>query len=213
MGVSETALAAIQAPTPPEEVKHRQGPGGKTLAYVDARYVQEVLDNNLGPQNWQRDHRLGADGKVSCGVGINVEGVGWVWKWDGAGETDIEGEKGAFSDAFKRAAVNWGIARDLYSDNSPAARSAPSPAPARRAAPSSPPEEPPFDPVALAEQVFGEDGLVMDNGRCPTHGKPWTHKVGTSKAGKAYDFWACSGGKPGAWCQERPDAEWVRRQR
>tara|TARA_R110000851_G_scaffold284617_1_gene438177 strand:- start:1290 stop:1529 length:240 start_codon:yes stop_codon:yes gene_type:complete len=40
----------------------------------------------------------------------------WVWKSDGAGETSIEGEKGGFSDAFKRAAVHFGYARELYPD-------------------------------------------------------------------------------------------------
>ena len=40
----------------------------------------------------------------------------WITKTDGAGETDIEGEKGAFSDAFKRAAVHHGVARYLYDD-------------------------------------------------------------------------------------------------
>ena len=40
--------------------------------------------------------------------------TGWVWKANGAGETDYEGTKGQFSDAFKRAAVMWGIGRYLY---------------------------------------------------------------------------------------------------
>jgi hypothetical protein len=35
-------------------------------------------------------------------------------KADGAGDTDVEPEKGALSDAFKRAAVRWGIGRYLY---------------------------------------------------------------------------------------------------
>lgn len=33
---------------------------------------------------------------------------------NGAGETQVEGEKGKFSDAFKRAAVLWGVGRYLY---------------------------------------------------------------------------------------------------
>ena len=40
----------------------------------------------------------------------------WIWKSDGAGETSIEGEKGGFSDAFKRAGVHFGYARELYPD-------------------------------------------------------------------------------------------------
>ena len=43
----------------------------------------------------------------------------WVWKSNGAGQSDIEAEKGQFSDAFKRAAVLWGIGRYLYALPSP----------------------------------------------------------------------------------------------
>lgn len=38
----------------------------------------------------------------------------WVWKWDMGTESDFEEEKGEASDAFKRAAVKWGIGRFLY---------------------------------------------------------------------------------------------------
>lgn len=112
-GISPEQLSSLSAPTDPAEIKTRPGRGNSgPLSYVDARYVMERLDA-IGPGNWQRRHSLGSDGKVSCDIGILIDGE-WVWKGDGAGETDIEGEKGAFSDAFKRAAVNWGIGRDLY---------------------------------------------------------------------------------------------------
>jgi hypothetical protein len=42
-----------------------------------------------------------------------------VWKSDGAGDSDVEAEKGAVSDAFKRAAVKWGVGRYLYDLDSP----------------------------------------------------------------------------------------------
>jgi hypothetical protein len=38
---------------------------------------------------------------------------------NGAGDSDVEAEKGAISDAFKRAAVKWGIGRYLYDLDSP----------------------------------------------------------------------------------------------
>ena len=38
----------------------------------------------------------------------------WITRAGGAGDTDIEAEKGALSDAFKRAAVLFGIGRYLY---------------------------------------------------------------------------------------------------
>ena len=40
-------------------------------------------------------------------------------KSDGAGETDYEGEKGSYSDSFKRACVKWGVGRYLYDLDSP----------------------------------------------------------------------------------------------
>lgn len=82
------------------------------LAYIDARDVMERLDEVCGPALWQRAYPH-AEGKTVCSIGIKV-GDEWIWKADGAGDTDIEAEKGALSAAFKRAAVSWGIGRDLY---------------------------------------------------------------------------------------------------
>jgi hypothetical protein len=48
-----------------------------------------------------------------CEIGIRSDSE-WLWRANGAGQTDIEAEKGALSDAFKRAAVCWGIGRYLY---------------------------------------------------------------------------------------------------
>ena len=38
----------------------------------------------------------------------------WISKSDGADDSNIEGAKGGLSDAFKRAAVKFGIGRYLY---------------------------------------------------------------------------------------------------
>ncbi|MFD1104199.1 Rad52/Rad22 family DNA repair protein, partial [Sphingobium olei] len=48
-----------------------------------------------------------------CTIAIKC-GDEWISKSDGAGDTDVEGQKGAVSDAFKRAAVKWGVGRYLY---------------------------------------------------------------------------------------------------
>ena len=40
---------------------------------------------------------------------------GFITKWDGAEDSDIEPVKGGLSDSMKRAAVQWGIGRYLYS--------------------------------------------------------------------------------------------------
>jgi hypothetical protein len=83
------------------------------VAYIDARDAQDLLDEVVGPENWQSDFKL-IDGKLFCGIGINVDSA-WVWKWDCGTESNIEEEKGQVSDAFKRACVQWGIGRFLYS--------------------------------------------------------------------------------------------------
>lgn len=82
------------------------------VAYIDARDVMEKLDNVIGPSDWQ-DKFTEANGKLVCSIGIKLEDE-WVWKSDTGVESEYEKEKGQFSDAFKRAAVKWGIGRFLY---------------------------------------------------------------------------------------------------
>lgn len=109
----------LRAPFPPDRVSWRIGSTtqdkkkGMALAYIDARDVMDRLDEVVGPGNWQ-DRYPHAAGKTVCEIDIYIEGRGWVTKSDGAGDSDVEAEKGALSDAFKRAAVRWGIGRYLY---------------------------------------------------------------------------------------------------
>ena len=49
------------------------------------------------------------------GIAIYFEGKGFITKWDGAEDSDIEPIKGGLSDSMKRAAYQWGIGRVLYS--------------------------------------------------------------------------------------------------
>lgn len=83
------------------------------LAYIDARDVMNRLDKVVSPANWQDRYEETAKGRIVCTISICIDGH-WINKSDGAGDTDYEGEKGAISDAFKRAAVKWGIGRYLY---------------------------------------------------------------------------------------------------
>lgn len=85
------------------------------LAYIDARDVMDRLDQ-LFPLTWQDRYSHVADGLVICEIGLPVgEHGGLLWRANGAGDTQVEAEKGKLSDAFKRAAVMWGIGRYLYS--------------------------------------------------------------------------------------------------
>lgn len=118
-----TDLGKLSAPFPPERVSWRVGSTtqdkkrGMALAYCDARDVMARLDEVCGVGGWQCRYPH-ANGKTVCEIGIKV-GDEWIWKADGAGDSDVEAEKGALSDAFKRAAVRWGIGRYLYDVDSP----------------------------------------------------------------------------------------------
>lgn len=108
----------LKAPFSPDRVSWRIGSTtqdksrGMALGYIDARDVMERLDDVCGPDGWQNRYSH-ANGKTVCEIGLRINNE-WIWKADGAGDTDFEAEKGALSDAFKRAAVRWGIGRYLY---------------------------------------------------------------------------------------------------
>lgn len=118
---------ALAAPFAPEAISWRVGSTtqdkskGMALAYIDSRDVMRRFDEVCGPFGWQSEHIVAADGKkVTCRIGVkNPETGEWVWKSDGAGETDVEGEKGSYSDSLKRAAVVWAVGRYLYDIESP----------------------------------------------------------------------------------------------
>ena len=84
------------------------------LLYKDARCDMAILDETIGCLNWQRIHEF-KDGKLYCTVSIyDKDKEMWIDKEDVGVESNTEAEKGQASDAFKRACVNWGIGRELY---------------------------------------------------------------------------------------------------
>lgn len=111
-------LSDLHKPFPAAEIEWRVGStnGDKTsglaLAYLTARHVMDRLDAVCGSENWQDRYEFHGPRTV-CYLSIRV-GNEWVTKADGAGDSDVEAEKGAISDALKRAAVKWGIGRYLY---------------------------------------------------------------------------------------------------
>ena len=88
------------------------------VSYIDSRQVQDRLDEIVGADNWQDDYKT-IGNNLFCGISINVpadDGIpNWVTKTDVGTESNVDKEKGEVSDAFKRAAVKWGIGRFLYS--------------------------------------------------------------------------------------------------
>jgi hypothetical protein len=117
-------FSKLNAPFEPRKISWRVGSTtadkkrGMALAYIDARDVMERLDEVCGPAGWQCQYPHADGKKTVCSIGIKV-GEEWIWKADGAGDSDVEAEKGALSDAFKRAAVRWGVGRYLYDVDTP----------------------------------------------------------------------------------------------
>lgn len=105
--------------------------GLSLLLYKDARCDMRILDETMGPENWQKrfyEHK----GTLFCSVGIicnhwagskdpktgemkQFQAPEWVWKDDAGEPSNTSAQKGEASDAFKRACFNWGIGRALYS--------------------------------------------------------------------------------------------------
>lgn len=108
---------ALKRPFPPNQISWRVGATSKdkakgiALAYLDARDVMRRFDDIFGM--WWQCRYTHAEAKTVCEIGVLINGE-WVWRAGGAGDTDIEAEKGAISDAFKRAAVLFGVGRYLY---------------------------------------------------------------------------------------------------
>ena len=123
---AQSLFDALSAPFPSDYIEWRVGTTnkkwrkegepvkGKPLCYIDARAVMDRLDTMCGPDGWQCNYSAGVNSSIVCNLGIRMPNGEWLWKADGAGATDMEGEKGMLSDALKRAAVRWGIGRYLY---------------------------------------------------------------------------------------------------
>lgn len=126
-------LSKLKEPFPVGKIHWRIGSITKdkkkamALAYLDARDVMDRLDEVCGMGGWGSKTGWSDGKKLECSIGIKItptvfdcqtnkiEFPGeWVWKSNGAGDTSVEADKGAFSDAFKRAGVMWGIGRYLY---------------------------------------------------------------------------------------------------
>lgn len=115
----ETALAA---PFPPALVQTRSSRDGKPLDFVNAASVQNRLDDVVGPSNWWDTYRVSErTGAVICELTIRYPWGEEVTK-SAVGVPDTTGPiavKFAGDDAFKRAAVKFGIGRYLYGEGVP----------------------------------------------------------------------------------------------
>jgi hypothetical protein len=112
---------ALSAPFDPKDVKFKpqmvKNNSALAMAYIDARLIQDRLDEVLGAENWQDEYEILQDGSVTCRLRLKL-GDQWITKMDvgSPSEQPDVGDrlKAAFSDALKRAAVKYGIGRYLY---------------------------------------------------------------------------------------------------
>lgn len=112
----------LSKPFQPDEVKERIVQGSRKAQYVTARTVMNRLDDVVGPANWSDDY-VPLEHSVICRLTIQLPDGRTVTKCDAgayAGMPDEgDDDKSGFSDAFKRAAVKFGIGRYLYRDGVP----------------------------------------------------------------------------------------------
>lgn len=122
MKTPEQIQSELAEPFDNTEVKFKpavvSGNRALALAYIDARCVMDRLDEVVGIGNWQTSYvHVDADGNVECRLSLYI-GDEWITKADvgGPSEQPDEGDrtKAAYSDALKRAAVQFGIGRHLY---------------------------------------------------------------------------------------------------
>ncbi len=86
----------------------------RLLLYKDARCDMNILDETVGPMNWKKTYTRN---NSNCILSIWDENKNqWVEKEDSgsASGNNSERDKTLASDSFKRAAVAWGIGRELY---------------------------------------------------------------------------------------------------
>lgn len=97
------------------QVTSQDKKSGMVVFYLDARAIQQRLDEVVGMFNWSNHYSSWHDNSQICGISIfNEKKNEWVTKHDGAENSKVASVKGGLTDAFKRAAVLWGIGRYLY---------------------------------------------------------------------------------------------------
>lgn len=82
------------------------------VAFIDARDVENRLDEVVGTGNWSDSYVVHPSGVIQCALtigGVTKEGFGYP-----NSDRDDEPLKSAESDALKRAAVKFGVGRHLY---------------------------------------------------------------------------------------------------
>jgi hypothetical protein len=203
----------LAAPFAESQLKRRQGPNGMVFTYVDSRAVAERLTSVLGIGSWSFKVKVAdlsksvVKGKITAKIGdktVSHSDYGYP-----NSDRDPEALKSAASDALRRAAVQLGVARDLYSPERVAAPIVQSdgPAPLARR----------IDDVASdfanPEAVRAALGSLTGGpgGSCPVHGSAWQLRPGgiSKTTQKPYSpFYTCGAKDAGGYCKQKPSPQW-----
>jgi len=136
MEQNKDITSRLSAPFSERDLSWRVGPLSRSkdkaqaLAYIDARAVSRRFDEVLGFAGWGSHIEPVYDRGVMIGVKCTItvidgdkkvsrEDIGTIKDLDLSSNTSIEPYKSAVSDAFKRAAVHFGVGRYIYDIPSP----------------------------------------------------------------------------------------------
>ena len=158
-------FAALASPFEAHEVRTRSQ-GNRQVQYITARTAMNRLDTILGPENWW-DEYVPGENSVLCKLTVRMPDGSTLTKADAGGYAGMpdqgDDDKSGFSDAFKRAAVKFGVGRYLYRDGVPSFVKerepvlAQSPAPVAELAPV-PEAAPTHTPPSRSSQSNGQNG-------------------------------------------------------
>lgn len=113
-------FAELAKPFPDEKVLDKK-PGKPH--YITAKMVMNRLDTVLGPMNWWDEYQPGGEDSVLCRLTVQLPDGSTVTKCDAGGfkgmANDGDDDKSGYSDAFKRAAVKFGVGRYLNGNSVP----------------------------------------------------------------------------------------------
>lgn len=113
--LTKEMLAQLAEPFPANKisikVQTKPNDNGNALcvAYIDARDVMERLDTVVAG-GWSDEYRAAPSGGLECALTV----MGVTRRDVGDDQNDNEQQKAGYSDAFKRAAVKFGVGRFLY---------------------------------------------------------------------------------------------------
>jgi hypothetical protein len=114
-------FAALAAPFSAQETRVRTQ-ANRQVQYITARTAMNRLDSILGPENWWDEYTPG-ENSVLCRLTVRLPDGTTLTKADAGGYAGMpdqgDDDKSGFSDAFKRAAVKFGVGRYLYRDGVP----------------------------------------------------------------------------------------------